>query len=105
MECVTHVVARDDRDRGPLGHGFRWPPVTYGTGTATAVVRGTGAATEHGRISTMLKEATELQTPLTKALQSIGKYITLMQLRFASFLAINLRQDFHLQECARTGRT
>ncbi|MBK7002599.1 MAG: HAD-IC family P-type ATPase [Rhodoferax sp.] len=49
--------------------------VTYGT--ATAVVCSTGAATELGRISTMLKEATNLQTPLTRALQSIGKYITI----------------------------
>ena len=31
--------------------------------------------------------------------------ITLMQLRFASFAVINLREDFHLQECARAGRT
>ncbi len=28
-----------------------------------------------------------------------------MQLRFASFAVINLREDFHLQECARAGRT
>ncbi len=31
--------------------------------------------------------------------------VTLMQLRFASFAVINLRRDFHLQECARAGRT
>ncbi len=28
-----------------------------------------------------------------------------MQLRFASFAVISLREDFHLQECARAGRT
>ena len=28
-----------------------------------------------------------------------------MQLRFASFAVINLQEDFHLQECARAGRT
>jgi hypothetical protein len=28
-----------------------------------------------------------------------------MQLRFASFAVINLRWDFHPQECARAGRT
>ena len=28
-----------------------------------------------------------------------------MQLRFASFAVINLREDLHLQECARAGRT
>ncbi|MCL5061163.1 MAG: hypothetical protein M1449_12260, partial [Candidatus Thermoplasmatota archaeon] len=31
--------------------------------------------------------------------------VTLMQLRFASFVVINLRWDFHPQECARAGRT
>jgi len=28
-----------------------------------------------------------------------------MQLRFTSFAVINLREDFHLQECAHAGRT
>lgn len=49
--------------------------VTYGTGTAVVVA--TGNKTELGRISTLLKEATDLQTPLTKALASIGKIITI----------------------------
>ena len=48
--------------------------VTYGTGTAVVVA--TGASTELGRISTMLKETTDLQTPLTAALAKIGWYIT-----------------------------
>jgi len=48
--------------------------VTYGTGTAVVVE--TGARTELGRISTMLKETTDLQTPLTRALAKIGVYIT-----------------------------
>ncbi|MGZ3461503.1 MAG: cation-translocating P-type ATPase, partial [Archangium sp.] len=49
--------------------------VTYGTGTAVVVA--TGGATELGRISQMLREAVDLQTPLTKALASIGRYLTL----------------------------
>lgn len=49
--------------------------VTYGTGTAV-VVR-TGAATELGKISAMLKEATDLRTPLTAALAKIGRYLTI----------------------------
>ena len=49
--------------------------VTYGTGTAV-VVR-TGAATELGKISAMLKETTDLQTPLTAALAKIGRYLTI----------------------------
>ncbi len=48
--------------------------VTYGTGAAVVVE--TGAKTELGRISTMLRETTDLQTPLTKALAGIGMYIT-----------------------------
>jgi hypothetical protein len=31
--------------------------------------------------------------------------VTLMQLRFASLAVINLREDFHLRECAHAGRT
>ncbi len=46
-------------------------------GTGTAVVVETGARTELGRISTMLRETTDLQTPLTKALARIGKSITI----------------------------
>ncbi len=49
--------------------------VAYGTGTAVVVE--TGARTELGRISTMLKETTDLETPLTKALATIGWYITI----------------------------
>jgi len=31
--------------------------------------------------------------------------VALMQLRFASFVVINLRRDLHPQECAHAGRT
>ncbi len=49
--------------------------VTYGT--ARGVVVSTGARTELGRISEMLQEATELETPLTRALAGLGKVITI----------------------------
>ena len=74
-EKDTEASAADAGIGDRSGMAFGGTLVTYGT--ATAVVCGTGAATELGRISTMLKEATDLQTPLTKALQSIGKYITI----------------------------
>jgi len=45
-------------------------------GTGTAVVVETAARTELGRISQMLKETTDLETPLTRALAEIGKAIT-----------------------------
>ena len=48
--------------------------VTYGTGTAVVVE--TADDTELGRISMMLKETTDLETPLTKDLGKIGQIIT-----------------------------
>ncbi len=48
--------------------------ITYGTGTGLVVA--TGARTELGRISTMLAEVIELETPLTRALAKIGGLIT-----------------------------
>ena len=49
--------------------------VTYGTGSG--VVIATGSDTELGKISAMLDEATDLETPLTRALAEISKYITI----------------------------
>jgi Ca2+-transporting ATPase len=49
--------------------------VTYGTGSG--VVAATGGNTELGKISALLREATDLETPLTRALAEIGKYITI----------------------------
>lgn len=48
--------------------------VTYGTGTGVVVA--TGAGTELGRISSMLEGTTEKDTPLTRQLSVIGKWIT-----------------------------
>ena len=36
---------------------------------------------------------------------SSPRSVALSQLRFASFVVINLREDLHLQECAHVGRT
>ena len=47
------------------------------SGTATAVVTGTGASTELGRISDMLDSTVDLDTPLTKQLAEVSKYITI----------------------------
>lgn len=46
------------------------------SGTATAVVTGTGMSTELGRISDMLDSAVSLDTPLTKKLAEISTWIT-----------------------------
>ncbi len=47
------------------------------SGTATAVVVQTGMETELGKISDMLDEAVDLDTPLTQKLGVIGKYLTI----------------------------
>ena len=47
------------------------------SGTATAVVTTTGMNTELGRISTMLSNTTDMETPLTQKLATIGKYLTI----------------------------
>lgn len=46
------------------------------SGTATAVVANTGMDTELGKISEMLDETVDLDTPLTHKLRVIGKYLT-----------------------------
>lgn len=47
------------------------------SGTATAVVVNTGMDTELGKISDMLSETVDLDTPLTQKLGVIGKYLTI----------------------------
>ncbi|MGK4006035.1 HAD-IC family P-type ATPase [Sorangium sp. So ce1036] len=46
------------------------------SGTGTAVVVATGGATELGRISSMLREATEIETPLTRSMARVGRVLT-----------------------------
>jgi Ca2+-transporting ATPase len=49
--------------------------VTYGRGTAVVVA--TGGRTELGRIARMLRETTDLQTPLGSTLATIARYIAI----------------------------
>ena len=65
--------------------------VTYGT--ATGLITGIGAATELGKISAMLRETTDLETPLTKALHQIGRIITIaiIVIVFQIFYLLNCR--------------
>ncbi|RKH71645.1 HAD family hydrolase [Corallococcus sp. AB049A] len=46
------------------------------SGTATAVVVATGSATELGRISHLMEQATDLSTPLTRELARLGRVIS-----------------------------
>ncbi len=54
---------------------FSGTMITYGTGTGVVVA--TGQGTELGRISTLLEEATEVETPLTRQIATFGKVLTL----------------------------
>jgi magnesium-transporting ATPase (P-type) len=67
------------------------------SGTATAVVVQTGKRTELGRISTMLGEATSLETPLTKQLAVVGKWLTIGIVSVAVLLfAVSLLRGYPL---------
>jgi Ca2+-transporting ATPase len=56
------------------------------SGAATAVVVTTGARTELGKISEMLRETTDLATPLTRDLAKIGRIITVGIVVIASLM-------------------
>lgn len=58
------------------------------SGTARAVVVATGTSTELGRISHLLEEATEVQTPLTRAIASVGKLLTVVVLAISTLLLV-----------------
>mgnify|MGYP000748957347 CR=1 FL=1 len=57
-------------------------------GTADGVVVATGASSELGRISRMLSETSQLQTPLTRRLSSLVKAISLAVLAIAVLIFI-----------------
>lgn len=82
LNAVGDQAAIGDRTNMAFGGTL----VTYGTGSA--VITSTGARTELGRISKMLNEAANLQTPLTKALEQIGKLITVAILIVAAIMLV-----------------
>jgi Ca2+-transporting ATPase len=71
VEPVPADAALGDRTSMAFGGTL----VTYGT--ATAVVTATGAGTELGRISALLGSAETLETPLTRAMASVGRTLTI----------------------------
>ncbi|MFW5739029.1 MAG: cation-translocating P-type ATPase, partial [Myxococcota bacterium] len=89
VEKRTTPVEEDASLGDRTSMAFGGTLVTYGT--ATAVVVATGAGTELGRISELLQETTELETPLTRALGGLGKVITIgIGVLSAIILAIGL---------------
>ncbi|MCS6802222.1 MAG: HAD-IC family P-type ATPase [Chloroflexota bacterium] len=72
----------------PLGDrrnmAFAGTYVTSGVGTAVVVA--TGMRTELGRISAMLRETTEIETPLTKQIAAVSRWITVAILIVSALL-------------------
>lgn len=75
VEKVAHSVAAGAALGDRRSMAFGGTLVTYGT--ATAVVVATGERTEIGRISAMLQQTTDLDTPLTQALGGLARVITI----------------------------
>jgi Ca2+-transporting ATPase len=72
LEIVAEGASLGDRVNMAYGGTL----VTYGT--AAGIVVATGSATEIGKISSMIHQATALDTPLTKALAKVGSLLTLV---------------------------
>ncbi|HEU6444576.1 MAG TPA: HAD-IC family P-type ATPase [Gaiellaceae bacterium] len=66
-------------------------------GTAEAVVSATAAATELGRISSLLEGASQLETPLTRAMKRVATWLTIAISSVAALLfAIGLARGYPL---------
>lgn len=99
VEKTVDAVEADAGLGDRLGMAYGGTLVTYGTGTA--VVVGTGARTELGRISSLLQGATELQTPLTKQLAKVGKGLTVAILVVAALLlGVGLARGYSFGDAA-----
>ena len=71
------LVLKDDAVLGDrLNMVFSGTIINYGTGIG--VVTGTGMQTEMGRIAKMLSDTDELQTPLKRKLEVVGKYLSIV---------------------------
>ncbi len=75
VEKMTDPVSENSGLGDRRNMAFSGALVTYGTGLG--VVTTTGNGTELGRINTMLGETTEMETPLSIALQKIGIVLTI----------------------------
>ncbi len=84
------VAKREAPVAADAGLGDRTSLVFGGTlataGTGTAVVVATGAGTELGRISALMREAGGVETPLARALARIGRLLTVGILVVAAVL-------------------
>jgi calcium-translocating P-type ATPase len=76
------------------------------TGTGQAVVVATGAETEIGKISSMLREAAELETPLTRSLGRVAQVLTVaIAVVSAVMVGVALLRGYPLLEAVLAGIT
>ncbi|MCC6556242.1 MAG: HAD-IC family P-type ATPase [Polyangiaceae bacterium] len=74
------------------------------SGAATAVVVATGCATELGRISSMLEEATELETPLTRSMAKVAGALTAAILAVTALIVgVALLRGYPLMDAVLSG--
>ncbi|MDI1450361.1 HAD-IC family P-type ATPase [Polyangium sp. 6x1] len=89
-------------DRKNMVHGGTL--ITMGTGQAVVVA--TGAQTEIGKISSMLREATELETPLTRSLARVAQVLTVaIAIVAAVMVAVALVRGYPFLEAILAGIT
>ncbi len=75
--------------------GYNGTLVTYGT--ATAIVVATGMRTELGKISSLLSSTVRIETPLTKSLEVVAKWLTVGIVSVAVILfAVSLNKGYTL---------
>jgi magnesium-transporting ATPase (P-type) len=89
-------------DRRSMAYGGTL--VSYGS--ATAVVTATGMETELGRISSMLSEVTGTETPLTRQIATVSKWITVAIAAVAVvLLLVGLLRGYPIVDAAFAGVT
>ena len=71
VEAVAADVPLGDR------HSMAYSGTLVASGTGTGVVVSTGMATELGRISQLLKATQEVETPLTRQMETVSKGLTI----------------------------
>ncbi|MCG7426301.1 cation-translocating P-type ATPase [Helcobacillus sp. ACRRO] len=86
VEKSADEVARDAALGDRTCMVFSGTAVTQGS--ATAVVTGTGAATEIGKIADMISDAGEVETPLQKEMASVGRMLTIAVIAIALIVMV-----------------
>ncbi len=95
VEKQTDALAAESLPLGDrINMGYMGTAVTYGRGTA--VVTGTGMATELGQIAALIQDVDESSTPLQRRLDGVGKLLALVGVVVAGLvmlIGVLLRED------------